>query len=231
MAGEIAETAEFFSFGTNDLTQTTFGISRDDAASFLGTYVAKGILADRPVRRRSTAEGVGELIQHRRPSAAARRAPTLKLGICGEHGGDPASVSVLRRAWASTTCPARRSACRSPGWPPRRRRWPARPEALPSPDGADPSGDDSLGMLDSGPASAIRGIEDIPGKAWPICAWRRFVEMVSLDRPWVGELFMRKRHKPIVPASVEKWDREYREGVYDRLARSTSATIIACWRP
>jgi uncharacterized protein GlcG (DUF336 family) len=50
--------------------------------------------------------------------------------------------------------------------------------------------------------------------------WRRFVELVSLDRPWVGELFMRKRHKPIVPASVEKWDREYREGVYDRLARS-----------
>lgn len=50
--------------------------------------------------------------------------------------------------------------------------------------------------------------------------WRRFVEMVSLDRPWVGELFMRKRHKPIVPASVEKWDREYREGVYDRLAQS-----------
>jgi uncharacterized protein GlcG (DUF336 family)/trans-aconitate methyltransferase len=50
--------------------------------------------------------------------------------------------------------------------------------------------------------------------------WRRFVELVSLDRPWVGELFMRKRHKPIVPASVEKWDREYRDGVYDRLARS-----------
>lgn len=50
--------------------------------------------------------------------------------------------------------------------------------------------------------------------------WRRFVELVSLDRPWVGELFMRKRHKPIVPASVETWDREYREGVYDRLARS-----------
>ncbi|MEJ2814393.1 heme-binding protein [Caulobacter sp. CCG-8] len=50
--------------------------------------------------------------------------------------------------------------------------------------------------------------------------WRRFVEMVSLDRPWVGELFMRKRHKPIVAAPVEKWDREYRDGVYDRLARS-----------
>ncbi|MFZ0269664.1 SAM-dependent methyltransferase [Caulobacter sp.] len=50
--------------------------------------------------------------------------------------------------------------------------------------------------------------------------WRRFVELVSLDRPWIGELFMRKRHESIVAAPVEKWDREYREGVYDRLARS-----------
>ncbi|HYM30331.1 MAG TPA: pyruvate, phosphate dikinase [Candidatus Cybelea sp.] len=89
-AGEIAETAEFFSFGTNDLTQTTFGISRDDAASFLEEYVAQGILPQDPFVSLDR-EGVGELVK----IAAARgrkTRPTLKLGICGEHGGDPASV-------------------------------------------------------------------------------------------------------------------------------------------
>ncbi len=90
-AGEIAETAEFFSFGTNDLTQTTFGISRDDAASFLGIYTSKGILATDPFVSIDR-EGVGELIR-----IAAERGrkvrPKLKLGICGEHGGDPASVA------------------------------------------------------------------------------------------------------------------------------------------
>jgi pyruvate,orthophosphate dikinase len=90
-AGEIAETAEFFSFGTNDLTQTTFGISRDDAASFLGIYTSKGILAADPFVSIDR-EGVGELIR-----IAAERGrkvrPKLKLGICGEHGGDPASVA------------------------------------------------------------------------------------------------------------------------------------------
>ncbi|MGD0334585.1 MAG: pyruvate, phosphate dikinase [Xanthobacteraceae bacterium] len=90
-AGEIAETAEFFSFGTNDLTQTTFGISRDDAASFLGIYTSKGILAIDPFVSIDR-EGVGELIR-----IAAERGrkvrPKLKLGICGEHGGDPASVA------------------------------------------------------------------------------------------------------------------------------------------
>jgi pyruvate, orthophosphate dikinase len=90
-AGEIAETAEFFSFGTNDLTQTAFGISRDDAASFLGIYTSKGILAADPFVSIDV-EGVGELIR----IAAARGKkvrPGLKLGICGEHGGDPASVA------------------------------------------------------------------------------------------------------------------------------------------
>jgi pyruvate,orthophosphate dikinase len=90
-AGEIAETAEFFSFGTNDLTQTTFGISRDDAASFLGIYTSKGILPADPFVSIDR-EGVGELIR-----IAAERGrkvrPKLKLGICGEHGGDPASVA------------------------------------------------------------------------------------------------------------------------------------------
>jgi pyruvate,orthophosphate dikinase len=90
-ADEIAETAEFFSFGTNDLTQTTFGISRDDAASFLGIYTAKGILPTDPFISLDR-DGVGELIQ-----IAAERGRNvrhkLKLGICGEHGGDPASVA------------------------------------------------------------------------------------------------------------------------------------------
>ncbi len=90
-AGEIAETAAFFSFGTNDLTQTAFGISRDDAASFLGIYTAKGILPADPFVSLDR-DGVGELIR-----IAAERGrkvrPKLKLGICGEHGGDPASVA------------------------------------------------------------------------------------------------------------------------------------------
>jgi pyruvate,orthophosphate dikinase len=90
-ADEIAVTAEFFSYGTNDLTQTTFGISRDDAASFLGTYTAKGILPVDPFVSIDR-EGVGELITI--ASERGRRVrKNLKLGICGEHGGDPASVA------------------------------------------------------------------------------------------------------------------------------------------
>ena len=91
MAGEIAETAEFFSFGTNDLTQTVFGISRDDAASFLGTYVAKGIFAVDPFVTVDR-NGVGELVKIGAERGRKTRAG-LKLGICGEHGGDPASVA------------------------------------------------------------------------------------------------------------------------------------------
>jgi pyruvate, orthophosphate dikinase len=90
-ADEIAKTAEFFSFGTNDLTQTAFGISRDDAASFLNIYTAKGILPADPFVS-IDCDGVGELI---RIAAARGRSVRrkLKLGICGEHGGDPASVA------------------------------------------------------------------------------------------------------------------------------------------
>jgi pyruvate,orthophosphate dikinase len=95
-AGEIAETAEFFSFGTNDLTQTTFGISRDDAASFLGTYVGKGILAVDPFVSLDR-EGVGELI-HIATERGRKVRNGLKLGICGEHGGDPASVTFCHDA-------------------------------------------------------------------------------------------------------------------------------------
>jgi pyruvate, orthophosphate dikinase len=90
-ADEIAETAEFFSFGTNDLTQTAFGISRDDAASFLGIYTSKGILPADPFVSIDR-EGVGELIRIAATRGRKVR-KNLKLGICGEHGGDPASVA------------------------------------------------------------------------------------------------------------------------------------------
>ena len=91
LAGEIAQAAEFFSFGTNDLTQTTFGISRDDAASFLGAYTARGILASDPFVSIDR-EGVGELMRIGVERGRKTR-PKLKVGICGEHGGDPASVA------------------------------------------------------------------------------------------------------------------------------------------
>src|SRR5438874_2233266 len=90
-ADEIAETAEFFSFGTNDLTQTAFGISRDDAASFLNIYTAKGILPSDPFVSLDR-DGVGELIRIASERGRKTRSK-LKLGICGEHGGDPASVA------------------------------------------------------------------------------------------------------------------------------------------
>jgi pyruvate,orthophosphate dikinase len=89
-AHEIAETAEFFSFGTNDLTQTALGISRDDAATFLGTYTSKGILPSDPFMSIDQ-EGVGELVKIGIERGRQVR-PDLKLGICGEHGGDPESV-------------------------------------------------------------------------------------------------------------------------------------------
>jgi pyruvate,orthophosphate dikinase len=91
MAGDIAKTAEFFSFGTNDLTQTTYGISRDDAAGFLGTYIAKGILEIDPFISVDR-DGVGELVKIGVARGRKTR-PDLKVGICGEHGGDPASVA------------------------------------------------------------------------------------------------------------------------------------------
>jgi pyruvate,orthophosphate dikinase len=94
-AGEIAELAEFFSFGTNDLTQTGLGISRDDAGSFLGVYTAKGILPTDPFVSIDQ-EGIGELVAIGAARGRATR-PDLKLGICGEHGGDPASIVFFEK--------------------------------------------------------------------------------------------------------------------------------------
>jgi pyruvate,orthophosphate dikinase len=95
-ADDIAETAEFFSFGTNDLTQTTLGMSRDDAGSFLSEYLAKGIIARDPFVSLDT-EGVGELIRIAVQRGRSKRA-ALKLGICGEHGGDPESIHFCHGA-------------------------------------------------------------------------------------------------------------------------------------
>ncbi|HKS89993.1 MAG TPA: pyruvate, phosphate dikinase [Stellaceae bacterium] len=94
MAGDIAASAEFFSFGTNDLTQTVFGISRDDAASFIGAYQKAGIFAHDPFVTLDR-EGVGEMVRLATERGRAAR-PDLKLGICGEHGGDPASIHFCR---------------------------------------------------------------------------------------------------------------------------------------
>jgi pyruvate, orthophosphate dikinase len=95
MAGEIAREAEFFSFGTNDLTQTTLGVSRDDAGRFLGEYVEKGIFARDPFVSLDV-EGVGQLLEMAAERGRAAR-PEIKLGICGEHGGDPASIAFCEQ--------------------------------------------------------------------------------------------------------------------------------------
>ncbi len=90
VADQIAETAEFFSFGTNDLTQTTFGFSRDDAGKIIADYISKGILKSDPFQELDR-DGVGALVKMGIEKGRATR-PKLKIGICGEHGGDPSSV-------------------------------------------------------------------------------------------------------------------------------------------
>ena len=89
-ADKIAKEAEFFSFGTNDLTQMTYGFSRDDATKFLNDYYAKGIFESDPFAKVDQ-EGVGELMKIAIEKAKSVR-PDIKLGICGEHGGDPSTI-------------------------------------------------------------------------------------------------------------------------------------------
>ncbi|MEN0075684.1 MAG: pyruvate, phosphate dikinase, partial [Paracraurococcus sp.] len=96
VADRIAEVGDFFSFGTNDLTQTTFGLSRDDAGKFLPLYVEKGILPKDPFVSIDP-DGVGALVKIAREKGRAVK-PDLKLGICGEHGGDPASIQFCEEA-------------------------------------------------------------------------------------------------------------------------------------
>ena len=95
LAGKIAETAQFFSFGTNDLTQMTFGFSRDDAGKFLGDYYDKHIYESDPFAHVDQ-DGVGQLIKMAADAGKATR-PDIHLGVCGEHGGDPASIEFFHR--------------------------------------------------------------------------------------------------------------------------------------
>jgi pyruvate,orthophosphate dikinase len=95
IADKIAETAEFFSFGTNDLTQMAFGFSRDDAGKFLEEYVETGILEKDPFQSLDQ-EGVGQLVETGTSRGRSAR-KNLKVGICGEHGGDPESVKFCHR--------------------------------------------------------------------------------------------------------------------------------------
>jgi pyruvate,orthophosphate dikinase len=96
VAGSIAGEAEFFSFGTNDLTQMTLGFSRDDAGKFLPVYLKAGIYEHDPFRS-IDAKGVGLLVEQAVKAGKAAR-PGLEVGVCGEHGGDPASVAFFHRA-------------------------------------------------------------------------------------------------------------------------------------
>ena len=95
VADEIAKEAEFFSFGTNDLTQTTFGFSRDDVNKVLPTYLAEGILKQDPFAALDR-EGVGQLVKMATERGRKTR-PNLKVGICGEHGGEPSSVEFCHQ--------------------------------------------------------------------------------------------------------------------------------------
>ena len=96
LAGKLADFADFFSFGTNDLTQMTFAFSRDDAGKFMPAYLNQDILDSDPFKSIDE-EGVGELINFAREKARAKK-PDIKLGICGEHGGDPATIDFCYRA-------------------------------------------------------------------------------------------------------------------------------------
>ena len=94
-ADEIAKEAEFFSFGTNDLTQMTFGFSRDDAATFLPSYYEKNIFEQDPFEKLDQS-GVGQLVEMAARQGRATR-PNIHMGICGEHGGDPSSIAFCHK--------------------------------------------------------------------------------------------------------------------------------------
>jgi pyruvate,orthophosphate dikinase len=96
VADEIAKEAQFFSFGTNDLTQTTFGFSRDDVNKILTAYLSEGILKQDPFAVLDQ-EGVGQLVKMAVEKGRKTR-PNLKVGICGEHGGEPSSVEFCYKA-------------------------------------------------------------------------------------------------------------------------------------
>ena len=95
-ASDIAQHVTFLSFGTNDLTQMAYGLSRDDAGRFMGAYVQQGVFPEDPFHRLDI-EGVGELLRLGAERGRASR-PELKLSICGEHGGDPDSIAFCRAA-------------------------------------------------------------------------------------------------------------------------------------
>ena len=95
-ADKIAEHADFFSFGTNDLTQMTYGLSRDDAGRFMSDYVRQGVFAEDPFHVLDT-EGVGELLRIGAERGRAGR-PAVTLSVCGEHGGNPESIAFCRAA-------------------------------------------------------------------------------------------------------------------------------------
>ncbi len=120
VADQIAKEAEFFSFGTNDLTQTGLGMSRDDYGSFIRHYLENDLVPRDPFQTIDF-DGVGGLMQLGVEKGRATR-PDLKIGICGEHGGDPDSRQVLPQDRAELRELQPRSACRSPGWRPPRRR-------------------------------------------------------------------------------------------------------------
>jgi pyruvate,orthophosphate dikinase len=94
-ADRMARTAEFFSFGTNDLTQMTYGFSRDDIGTFMGDYLGNKILDNDPFQTIDT-KGVGKLVEYAVLSGRSNK-PDLKCGICGEHGGDPDSISFFNK--------------------------------------------------------------------------------------------------------------------------------------
>jgi pyruvate,orthophosphate dikinase len=95
LAGDLTHSAEFFSFGTNDLTQATMGLSRDDAGKFLPVYVEQGLLPADPFQSLDTT-GVGALVSLACEKARAVKS-TMKLGVCGEHGGDPESIRFFHQ--------------------------------------------------------------------------------------------------------------------------------------